>query len=108
MKPNEYKISSEKFNFVQDAGRIHDKELSTKPVGYLKDAFSRFKKNKGSIVAAMIILVLVLSFSILSNSTDAVSEELDIFLIINLKIKIYFGKEIFKYSNYQKIKFVTN
>lgn len=64
MKPNEYKISSEKFNFVQDAGKIHDKELSTKPVSYLKDAFSRFKKNKGSIVAAMIILVLVI-FSVI-------------------------------------------
>ena len=60
MKPSEYKISSEKFNFVQDAGRIHDKELSTKPVGYLKDAFTRFKKNKGSIVAACIILMLIL------------------------------------------------
>ena len=60
MKAHEYNISSEKFKFVQNNDKIHDKELSTKPVSYLKDAFSRFKKNKGSIVAACIIMVLVL------------------------------------------------
>ena len=60
MKPNEYQISSEKFVFVKNDGKLHDKELVTKPVSYLKDAFNRFKKNKASIVAAIIIAVLVL------------------------------------------------
>ena len=69
MKPSEYKISNEKFKFVQDGDKIHDKELSTKPVGYLKDAFSRFKKNKGSIVAAIIICMLVL-FAIIGPITS--------------------------------------
>ena len=69
MKPNEYKISSEKFKFVQDSDKIHDKELSTKPVGYLKDAFSRFKRNKGSIVAAAIICMLVI-FAIIGPITS--------------------------------------
>lgn len=60
MKPNEYEISSEKFVFVNDKNKLKDKELSTKPVGYFKDAWNRFKKNKGSIVAAIIIGLLVL------------------------------------------------
>lgn len=60
MKPNEYEISSEKFVFVNDKNKLKDKELSTKPVGYFKDAFNRFKKNKASIAAAIIIAILVL------------------------------------------------
>ncbi len=60
MKPSEYKISSEKFVLANKDGRMHDKELDTKPVGYFKDAFNRFKKNKASIVAAAIIGILIL------------------------------------------------
>ncbi len=60
MKPSEYEISSEKFVFASNEGRLHDKELVTKPIGYFHDAFNRFKKNKGSIFAAIIILCLVL------------------------------------------------
>ena len=67
MKASEYKISSEKFNFVNNSDKIRDKELSTKPVSYLKDAFSRFKRNKASILAAMIIGLLIL-FAILLQS----------------------------------------
>ena len=59
MKPEEYKISSEKFVFAKMEGKLHDKELETKPIGYFKDAFYRFKRNKASIVAAIIIAVLV-------------------------------------------------
>ncbi len=60
MKPSEYKISNEKFKFVQEGKVIRDKELSTKPLSYFQDAFNRFKKNKGSITAAIIIIILVL------------------------------------------------
>ena len=53
-------VSKDKFVFVNNSNKIHDKELATKPIGYFKDAFNRFKRNKGSIVAAFIILFLVL------------------------------------------------
>ena len=59
MKPNEYEISKDKFVFVKNDGKLRDKELVTKPMSYLQDAFSRFKKNKGSIIAAIIIIFLV-------------------------------------------------
>ena len=60
MKPQEFNISSEKFNFANSNKNLRDKELVTKPVSYFKDAFSRFKKNKASIVASIIICILVL------------------------------------------------
>ena len=60
MKASEYNISSEKFVLVGKNRRIHDTELATKPVSYFADAFSRFKRNKGSIVASIIIILLMI------------------------------------------------
>ncbi len=64
MKPQDYKISSEKFVFCADNDNLHDKKLETKPVTYFRDAFNRFCRNKGSILAAIVILCLIL-FSII-------------------------------------------
>lgn len=60
MADNNYNIPKEKFEFVQQNEKLHDKKFQTKPIGYLKDAFNRFKKNKGSLVAAFIVLFLIL------------------------------------------------
>ncbi len=60
MRPEEFKISKEKLQFKIKDDNIHDKKLDTKPVGFMKDAFGRFKKNKASIVASIIIIFLVL------------------------------------------------
>ncbi len=61
MEQNIYNIPKEKFNFVQKNDLIHDRKLATKPRGYMADAFSRFCKNKGAIVGAVIIIILVLA-----------------------------------------------
>ena len=53
-------IPQEKFQLVGDKNLSHDIKLDTKPRSYLHDAFSRFCKNKGSVVAACVIIVLVL------------------------------------------------
>lgn len=53
-------IPKEKFAFVQQEEELHDTGFETKPVGYFRDAWNRFKKNKGSVVAAVIIILLVL------------------------------------------------
>lgn len=58
-------ISAEKFKFVSSEHRLGEKGLDSKPVGYFKDAWNRFKKNKGSVAAAVIIGILIL-FSIIS------------------------------------------
>lgn len=59
-KEKEYVIDSSSFEFAQLDKQIHDTRFDTKPVGYFKDAFRRFAKNKGSVVAACIILLLIL------------------------------------------------
>lgn len=53
-------INPSKFQIVQGRTNIHDKAPETKPVSYFKDAWNRFKKNKGSVVATVIIAILVL------------------------------------------------
>ena len=53
-------IPKEKFEFVNNDQRIHDAKFSDKPIGYFKDAFIRFRKNKASIVAAIIIIFIIL------------------------------------------------
>ena len=53
-------IPKSAFEFVPPEGRMHDKKLETKPVGYFRDAMNRFSRNKSSVVASYIILVLIL------------------------------------------------
>ncbi len=53
-------IPKEKFEFAGERDVSHDKKLATKPRSYFRDALSRFAKNKGSIVGAVIICCLVL------------------------------------------------
>ncbi len=59
MENTNINIPKEKFNFVQKNDLIHDRKLATKPRGYMADAFARFCKNKGAIVGAIIIIILV-------------------------------------------------
>lgn len=60
MKASEYKIDNVGFNFANKDKVLRDKELVTKPKSYLRDAFDRFAKNKGSIFASIVIGILVL------------------------------------------------
>ena len=53
-------IPKEKFRFVTEHDISHDKKLETKAHSYFYDAFSRFCKNKGSVVGAIIIIFLIL------------------------------------------------
>lgn len=62
MKPTDYNVNipKEKFTLVNENKVLHDKELVTKPVGFFKDAMYRFSRNKGSIVGAAVVGVLIL------------------------------------------------
>ena len=53
-------IPAEKFQFVQQDRTIHDERIKTKPIGYFKDAWLRFVRNKSAVVAFVLILILVL------------------------------------------------
>ena len=50
----------EDFSFAQSNTQIHDQRFETAPIGYFKDAWRRFCKNKSSVVAAVIIVLLIL------------------------------------------------
>ncbi len=56
---NYERIPAEKFRFVQENEKLHDKRLETKARSYFQDAMLRFSKNKSSVVAAWILLFLI-------------------------------------------------
>lgn len=53
-------IESNDFNYVNKDKKIHDEKLASKPTTFLKDALRRFRKNKSSVVAAVILGILIL------------------------------------------------
>ncbi|MBE6916348.1 MAG: ABC transporter permease [Ruminococcaceae bacterium] len=53
-------IPAEKFSFIHEGERISDKKFDDKPIGYFKDAWIRFRKNRASVVATVIILCIFL------------------------------------------------
>lgn len=53
-------IPVEKLRFVDRSEFKSDKKFETKPVSYAKDVWRRFCKNKSSVVAAGIVLLLIL------------------------------------------------
>ncbi len=53
-------IPAEKFAFAQKDKKIRDTQLETKAIGYFKDAWLRFCKNKSAVVAFALIVFLLL------------------------------------------------
>ena len=54
------KIPAEKFAFVQENEKLHDRELQTKARSFFADAMLRFGRNKSSVIAAWILALLIL------------------------------------------------
>lgn len=59
-KNNMINIPLEKLRFADPNRKTSDKKFDTKPMSYAKDVFTRFCKNKSSVVAAIIIVLLTL------------------------------------------------
>ncbi|MFA5006019.1 MAG: ABC transporter permease [Candidatus Izemoplasmatales bacterium] len=57
-------LQKEKFVLVQKDEILYDESIKTKSIGYYKDAWLRFKRNKAS-VAAFVILVILLIMAII-------------------------------------------
>lgn len=53
-------ISKDDFRFVQIDEKIHDVKFETKPTTFFKDALRRFRRNKSSVTAGVIIGILIL------------------------------------------------
>lgn len=59
-KTNIPQFPSDKFEFAHKDARLHDVKFETKPIGYFKDAWLRFRRNGSAVVAAAMILILAL------------------------------------------------
>lgn len=53
-------IDKNRFRLIQEEKTILDESFQTKAIGYYKDAWMRFKKNKASVVAAIILVTLII------------------------------------------------
>ena len=53
-------IPKEKLKLVQKDRRITDQKLETKSIGYFRDVWMRFKKDKSAVVAFVLIMSLLL------------------------------------------------
>ena len=60
MTNNFNNIPAEKFRFSRRSDLEHDSKFDTKPISYFEGALRRFCKNKGAVVAAVVISILVL------------------------------------------------
>lgn len=54
------RIPSEEFEFTQLDAHLRDSKLDSKGRGYFADAILRFRKNKSSVIATWILLILLL------------------------------------------------
>lgn len=48
------------FEFAQKDEKLHDLKFDTKPVGYFKDAWIRFRKSKAAVFGGIVILLVIL------------------------------------------------
>lgn len=51
-------MPKDKFVFVNRDERIHDAEFESQPIGYLKDAMIRLRRNKASVLSFTVICVI--------------------------------------------------
>lgn len=65
-------IPSNEFEFAHKEESIHDTKFETRPIGWLEDSIRRFAKNKASVVAFAILVILGL-FSIIVPIASPIS-----------------------------------
>ncbi len=53
-------IPKQKFEFVQKGQKLYEQKIQGKPIGYMKDVWMRFRKNKVNLIASTILLVLII------------------------------------------------
>ncbi|ERJ13137.1 ABC transporter permease [Haloplasma contractile] len=53
-------LDKSKFEYVQLDEVIYDEQIESEPIGYFKDAWIRFRKNRVSVVAFVILITLMI------------------------------------------------
>ncbi len=80
MESNLNELNKDDFTFVQSDKKIYDQKFETKNIGFFKDALIRFTKNKASIVAFVIIVILALFAIIVPAASKYDAEYMDTYL----------------------------
>lgn len=105
-------IPAEKFKLVERDEAIHDAKFQTKPIGFLKDVWLRFTKNKASVCAGVVILIIVVlaifgpglsRFEYDEQFPDRVNMPPKIPAIANLNLGIFDGGYVLKNRQYDSI-----
>lgn len=105
-------IPKEKFKLVQSEKNIHDASFQTKPIGFFMDVWLRFRKNKASVFAAVVILIISF-FAIFGpgmndykydqQHTDRINMPPKIPFIANLNLGIFDGGYVIENRQYDGI-----
>lgn len=105
-------IAAEKFVLVQKNEKIYDSEFQTKPIGFLKDVMLRFTKNRASVCAGVIIMMIML-LALLGPSmnryrydeqhTDRINMPAKIPAIARLEIGLFDGGYILENRQYDNL-----
>ena len=109
-------IPADKFVLVQKNERLHDSEFKTKPIGFFKDVMLRFAKNKASVCAAVIILIISFfavfgpgmnEYKYDEQHTDRINMPPKIPAIAKLGLGIFDGGFVLENRNYDNINDTT-
>lgn len=105
-------FSEERFRLVQSKETIHDEKFKTKPIGFFKDVLLRFSKNKASVFAAAVILIIAF-FAIFGPGMNHYTYEEQHTELINMPPKVPFlakmgiemfqGGQVLENRNYDNI-----
>lgn len=106
-------IPAESFQLVQAQETIHDEEFKTKPIGFFKDVMLRFAKNKASVCAACVILIIVFfaifgpnmnSYGFAQQFTNLVDMPPKVPFLAEMGIKMFDGGRVLENRNYDNLK----
>lgn len=71
------KTNKDDFKFVGQDRKVYDQQIEGKPIGYFKDAFIRFRKNRINIVATIILILMVMMAIFVPIVTNKNYEEIE-------------------------------
>lgn len=105
-------IPDEKFKLVQSQEKIHDQKFQTKPIGFFKDVLLRFSKNKASVFAACVILIIAFfaifgpgmnDYTFQEQHTDRINMPPKVPFLAKMGISMFDGGQLLENRNYDNL-----
>lgn len=102
----------ERFRLVQSKENIHDEKFKTKPIGFFKDVLLRFSKNKASVFAAIVILIIAFfaifgpgmnQYTYEEQHTDLINMPPKVPFLAKMGVEMFQGGQVLENRNYDNI-----